>query len=125
VFTHRSAPLLRTVASIVRHQLAVKLPGSLIEFPVMPFRPARKRVGGHPRTGVRPGDKVSEYTRLTIRLPEDLRIQLEVAARALGRQQWRVIHDALQAYLGGGKPLSDEERRMVGTVARVRRKGGA
>jgi hypothetical protein len=84
-----------------------------------------KRVGGHPRTGVRPGDKVSEYTRLTIRLPEDLRVELEVAARSLGRQQWRVMHDALKAYLGGGPGLSDQERQHVRRGASLHRKGGA
>ena len=92
---------------------------SLLDCPAMRSTPAKKRVGGHPGTGVRPGEKLIDYTRLTIRLPEDLRQRLEDAARALRRQQWRIMHDALQAYLGGGPALSDEDRRALGALVKT------
>lgn len=70
-------------------------------------------------TGIRPGEKVSEYRQFTVRLPEDVRAELEAAAGALRRPAWRVVVDAIQAYVGSGPVLSDEERRAVRVVLRL------
>jgi hypothetical protein len=81
-----------------------------------------KRKPGHPPTGVRPGEKVSEYARLTVRLPADVRSELQAAAGALRRPEWRVMVDAIRAYVGSGPALTDDERRAVRVVLRLHEK---
>ena len=83
--------------------------------------PTHKRRGGpgRPPTGLRTGEKVSEYKRLTVRLPDDVRAELDAAAGALQRPQWRVIIDAIQAYVGSGPALTDDERRAVRVVLKL------
>lgn len=78
-----------------------------------------KRSVGRPAAGIRPGEKVREYRRLTVRFPEDVRAELEAASGALRRPAWRVVIDAVRAYVGTGPVLSDEERRAVKVVLRL------
>lgn len=42
-----------------------------------------------------PGDKASDYRRLTIRLPPEMLAELDAAGRATGQPQWRVIVTAV------------------------------
>jgi hypothetical protein len=79
----------------------------------------RERRRGHPPTGIRPGEKVSEYRRLTLRVPDDVHHELVAAAGALKRPQWRVLIDAVRAYVGSGPALTDDERRVVRAVLRL------
>jgi hypothetical protein len=78
----------------------------------------RGTAGRHP-TGLRPGERVSDYKRLTIRLPPDVQGELVAASGALRRPQWRVLIDAIRAYVGSGPALSDDERRVVRAVLRL------
>jgi hypothetical protein len=78
-----------------------------------------KRQRGRQPTGIRPGEKVSEYRRFAVRLPEDVRAELEAAAGALKRPAWRVVIDAIRAYVGNGPSLTDDERRAVRVVLRL------
>jgi len=73
-------------------------------------------------TGIRPGEKVSEYRRFTVRLPDDVRAELEAAAGALRRPAWRILLDALRAYVGSGPALTEDERRAVRVVLRLHEK---
>ena len=73
-------------------------------------------------TGIRPGEKVSEYQRFTVRLPDDVRAELQAAAGALRRPAWRVVVDAIRSYVGSGPALTDEERRAVRVVLRLHEK---
>ena len=77
---------------------------------------------GRPTTGIRPGEKVSSYRRFTMRLPDDVRAELEAAAGALKQPAWRVVIDAIRAYVGSGPGLSDEERRAVRVVLKLHEK---
>jgi predicted transcriptional regulator len=43
---------------------------------------------------------MSEYPRTTVRLPPDVRELLDRVAMRQGRQQWRVLVDAIRAYCG-------------------------
>lgn len=79
----------------------------------------RARAVGRPTTGIRPGEKVSDYARFTVRLPDDVRAELDAAAGALRRPSWRVVIDALRAYVGSGPVLTDEERRAVRAVLKL------
>ena len=65
----------------------------------------RKRKKGKPRgtagrnpTGLRPGELLSEYPRLTVRVPERVRQLLKRTAAKQERQEWRVLVDAIEAY---------------------------
>ena len=51
-----------------------------------------------------------------------MRAELEAAAGALKRPAWRVLVDAVKAYVGSGPTLSDEERRAVRVVLRLHEK---
>lgn len=77
---------------------------------------------GRPTTGIRPGERASDYKRFAIRLPDDVRRDLEAAAGALRRPAWRVVVDAIRAYVGNGEPLTDEERRAVRVVMKLHEK---
>jgi hypothetical protein len=74
---------------------------------------------GRQPTGIRPGEKSKDYRRFAVRLPEDVRAELEAAAGALKRPGWRVVIDAIKAYVGSGPTLTDEERRAVRVVQRL------
>lgn len=74
---------------------------------------------GRPATGIYPGEKVSDYRRFAVRLPEEVRAELQAASGALRRPGWRVVIDALRAYVGSGPGLSDEERRTVRAVLKL------
>jgi hypothetical protein len=54
-----------------------------------------------------------------MRLPDDVRAELEAAAGALKRAEWRVIVDAIKAYVGSGPGLTDDERRAVRVVLKL------
>lgn len=77
---------------------------------------------GRKPTGIRPGEKISDYRRLAVRLPEDVRAELEAAAGALRLPVWRVIIDAVKAYVGSGPALTEEERRAVRIVQKLHEK---
>jgi hypothetical protein len=72
-----------------------------------------------PTTGVRPGEKASEYQRLMIRLPDDSLAALNTIARVTGRPAWRAIVDALAAYMGDQPVLSETDRRLVRGLIRL------
>lgn len=78
----------------------------------------RGRVGRRP-TGIREGEKVSEYPRFAVRLPADVRAELEAASGALRRPAWRVVIDAIRAYVGSGPGLSEQEQRVVRAVLKL------
>ena len=65
------------------------------------------------RTGLRPGEKSSEYQRLSIRLPDDTLAALDAIGRVVKPPAWRVIVDALAAYQGDAVVLSEVDRRLV------------
>ena len=76
---------------------------------------------GRRPTGIRPGERLSDYKRLTMRLPADVHAELTAASGALHRPQWRVLIDAIRAYVGSGPSLSEEERRVLQSVLHLHR----
>jgi hypothetical protein len=85
----------------------------------MPSAKSTQRKPGHPPTGLRPGEKLSDYPRMTIRLPHDVRAELDAAGYVLGRPQWRVLIDAIRAYVGEGPGLGDDERKRIRAAVRL------
>jgi predicted transcriptional regulator len=69
---------------------------------------------------LRPGEKASEYQRLTMRLPDDSLALLKAIARAVDAPAWRVMVDALRAYVGEAPALSPEQRRAARALLRLK-----
>jgi len=79
----------------------------------------REVIGRHP-TGIRPGEKSSEYQRIMLRLPDDALAELDAVARVVRRPRWRVVVDAVRTHFGTGPALSDAERRAVRQLLALR-----
>jgi hypothetical protein len=75
---------------------------------------------GRRPTGLRPGEKSSEYPRLTMRLPKPSVALVRAMARAIDAPAWRVMVAALHAYMGEGPMLSAEQRRATRALLRLR-----
>jgi hypothetical protein len=72
-----------------------------------------KRGAGRPPTGLNPGEKSTDYKRIAVRLPDDALATLDAISRVVRLPQWRVIADALAAYMGAGEALSERDRGLV------------
>jgi predicted DNA-binding protein len=71
---------------------------------------------GRPPAGSR-GERVSDYTQLSLRLPERTRALLDAISGMTGAPSWRVIEQALEAYV---QRLPEEERRLLQGVQQRR-----
>jgi hypothetical protein len=81
---------------------------------------AKKReFPGRPLTGVQPGEKASEYPRLTLRLPQPTLDDLDAASRATGFPQWRVIVEAVRCYYSKGPALTPDQLRIARGILRM------
>ena len=58
---------------------------------------ASKRLG-RPPSGMRPGEKVSQYRQVSVRVPPDIDRLLKSLSSRTGEAQWRVVSRALRAY---------------------------
>ena len=76
------------------------------------------KVPGRPATGLTPGEKASEYPRLTMRLPPSTLAALNAASRATGLPQWRVIVEAVRVYYRKGPPFTDDQLRISRAILR-------
>jgi hypothetical protein len=65
---------------------------------------------GRPPAGARAGERVKDYPQLSIRLPADIKAKLHALSLVSGRPQWRLVSDAIDAYLG---QCSAAEQRLV------------
>ena len=77
-----------------------------------------KRRMGRPPTGLG-GEKASEYRRLTLRLPDDTAARLSAIGRTMNQPAWRVIVDAVAAYLGEAPILTGDQRRAVRVLLKL------
>jgi hypothetical protein len=64
-----------------------------------PSKPAPKPPRGRPRGGLRAGEAVSEYQRMTLRLPTGMFARLDNCAKCTRAPRWAVVYNALDAYL--------------------------
>jgi len=65
---------------------------------------------GRPPAGARAGEKVKDYPQLSIRLPIDIKAKLQALSLVSSRPQWRLISEAIEAYL---RERPEAEQRMV------------
>jgi predicted transcriptional regulator len=86
--------------------------------------PKERRRIGRPPAGARAGEKVKDYPQLSIRLPEEVKAKLHALSLVTSRPQWRIITDAIDAFL---RDRSEAERRLVDELAgrsRAHRRAG-
>jgi hypothetical protein len=62
-----------------------------------------KRGPGQPPKGIKPGEKVSDYHRLTMRVPDGTVALLARLSKQLRQPRWRIVHEALIAFAKGRK----------------------
>ena len=77
----------------------------------MPIRSRRKAPGkvGRPPGGDR-GERVKDYPQVSFRLPVPVRDKLLALSKVRQQPQWRLIVDAVEAYLRG---LPPQERARI------------
>jgi predicted transcriptional regulator len=84
----------------------------------------KRSAAGRPPAGVRPGEKSSDYHQLTLRIPPETLRQLDAIAGTLFVPRWRVVVQAVAAYVREGATLSDEQVRAVRAVMKLQAKSG-
>jgi predicted DNA-binding protein len=78
----------------------------------------RKRAG-RPPAGARFGEKVKDYPQLSVRVPHEMKAQLNALSAVTGLAQWRIIVEALDCFL---HDLPPNDRALVdGISQRLRR----
>src|SRR5437899_7275348 len=70
----------------------------------------RKSRRGRPAAGVNPGERVSDYPQLSVRVPESTIDMLRVVCSVTGDPQWRVLADAVNRYIDR---LPEDRRRLL------------
>jgi hypothetical protein len=77
---------------------------------------------GRPPTGVRPGERLTDYKQVTVRLPPDTVGQLEALARTLEQPQWRVVTEAITALASAHQTADQPDPTLIeGALAIARR----
>lgn len=88
---------------------------------LLPFRMAKRRAtanpGGRPPTGLKPGEKSSDYLRLSVRVPPDDFVLLDAASAALAQPQWKIVVDAVRAFV---KNQSPAVQRQIAELQKTR-----
>ena len=74
-----------------------------------------RRTVGRPPTGLQPGERVSDYKRITLWMPPKAKQELEAVSRFLGRPQWAVVVEALAALQ---KAMPAAERKALAVMKR-------
>ena len=80
-----------------------------------------RRPIGRPPAGSRPGEKVTDYPQVAMRLPEEIKDSLRRLSHVRSQPQWRIICDAIECYL---RELAPDERRRMSALDRSDDKPG-
>ena len=75
-----------------------------------------RRKVGRPPAGLQPGERVSDYKRITLWMPPTAKQELEAVSRFLGRPQWAVVVEALAALQ---KAMPAAERKALAVMKRI------
>jgi hypothetical protein len=87
---------------------------------VRPRSSPRRRLG-RPPNGARPGEKVSEYPQISIRVPPEVERLLKALCDATSETQWRVVGRALLTY---ADRLSPATRASISEARETARRAG-
>jgi predicted DNA-binding protein len=74
-----------------------------------------KRTTGRPPSGVRSGEKVSEYPQVTLRLPPETKAKLYALSVVTATTQWRVVNAALECFFR--ERSETEQKKVIKAVA--------
>ena len=69
----------------------------------------KKRKRGRPPAGLRPGERTTDYRRLTLRIPARVHELLERRARDEHLPQWRIVVAALLRYDQSARPARKDK----------------
>ena len=82
-------------------------------------RVSRRRRVGRPPAGARDGEKVKDYPQLSVRVPLELKAQLNALSVWMGLAQWRVVVEAIDCLVSNLPPT---DRELVdGLTAELKR----
>jgi hypothetical protein len=65
---------------------------------------------GRPPAGARPGEKVSDYPQVSVRVPPDMKLKLNALSTLLSRPQWRIMFESIECFI---RSLPESEQRLV------------
>jgi hypothetical protein len=68
-----------------------------------------RRRSGRPPGGALPGEKVSDYPQLSVRVPPEMKLKLDALSRIQSKPQWRIMFESLE-YLIRSLPESDRRK---------------
>jgi predicted DNA-binding protein len=71
-------------------------------------RVSRRRRVGRPPAGARDGEKVKDYPQLSVRVPLEMKAQLNALSVWMGLAQWRVVVEALDCLMSNLPPTDRE-----------------
>jgi hypothetical protein len=71
------------------------------------------RRSGRPPSGARPGEKVSDYPQLSVRIPPEMKRKLEVLSMLQSKPQWRIVIESVEYFI---RSLPESEQGKVQAV---------
>jgi hypothetical protein len=72
-------------------------------------RRKRNRIG-RPPAGARPGEKVSEYPQLSVRLPPVMKLKLGALSLLQSKPQWRIMFESIECFIS---TLPESQQRKL------------
>jgi hypothetical protein len=78
----------------------------------------RRHRSGRPPAGARPGEKVSEYPQLSVRVPPDMKLKLGALSVLQSKPQWRIMLESMDCFI---RSLPESEQRMLQEIIARRR----
>jgi hypothetical protein len=72
---------------------------------------------GRPPAGARPGERVTDYPQVSMRLPVEIRDSLRDLSAMRSQPQWRIVCDAIGCYLRD-LPAAERRRLAAGKAGR-------
>jgi hypothetical protein len=73
---------------------------------------------GRPPAGAHPGEKVSDYPQLSVRVPPDMKLKLGALSMLQSKPQWRIMLEAMECYI---RSLPESEQRVMQQIITRRR----
>jgi hypothetical protein len=65
---------------------------------------------GRPPAGARPGERVKDYPQVSLRVPREVKRELQLLGKIRAQPQWRIVCEALKCYL---RTLPSYERKQL------------
>ena len=69
-----------------------------------------KHRSGRPPAGARPGERVSDYPQLSVRLPPDVKLKLDALSMLQSQPQWRIMLESIECFI---RALPEPKQRKL------------